>query len=105
MAGRPEQLLRRAADRPAGPDHPTAPTETLTCASSDNTLDHAFAPSDRFTFTPHWAVTKHFSTVTKRWRFVAASGGSVESRMARWCLATGMNPGLTELVGCNDTAP
>ena len=23
MAGRPEQLLRRAADRPAGTDHPT----------------------------------------------------------------------------------
>ena len=26
-------------------------TETLTCASSDNTLDHAFAPSARFN--PH----------------------------------------------------
>ena len=27
-------------------------TDTLTCASSDNTVDHAFAPSDRFILTP-----------------------------------------------------
>ena len=27
-------------------------TDTLTCASSDSTLDHALAPSDRLTITP-----------------------------------------------------
>ena len=40
-------------------------TETLTCASSDSALDHALAPSDRFTSTPldRNAIG---STVTKR---------------------------------------
>jgi len=40
-------------------------TETLTCASSDSTLDHALAPSDRFTSTP-LDRNEIGSTVTKR---------------------------------------
>jgi|NGEPerStandDraft_6_1074524.scaffolds.fasta_scaffold45766_3 hypothetical protein len=44
-----------------GRSHSTA---TLTCARSDSTLDHVFAPSDRFTFTPQSTVTKCVSTVT-----------------------------------------
>ena len=39
-------------------------TKTLTCASSDSTLDHAVAPSDRFKPHPHSTVTKYVLTVT-----------------------------------------
>jgi len=63
-SGAPTRYLPKAAARPisasrvgpscqatrhVGQSHPTA---TLTCASSDNTVDHAFAPSDRFILTP-----------------------------------------------------
>ena len=47
--------------RHVGRSHSTA---TLTCASSDSTLDHALAPSARFTVTPQSTVTKPASTVT-----------------------------------------
>jgi len=63
-SGAPTRYPPNAAARPinasrVGPschdtrhDGRSHPTDTLTCASSDNTVDHALAPSDRFTLTP-----------------------------------------------------
>ena len=57
LAQRGSPAHQRLPGRAVLPGHPPRrplphPTETLTCASSDSTLDHAFAPSDRFTLTP-----------------------------------------------------
>ena len=63
-SGAPTRYFPNAAARPintsrVGPscqdtrhDGRSHSTATLTCASSDSTVDHAFAPSDRFTRTP-----------------------------------------------------
>jgi hypothetical protein len=74
-SGAPTRYLPNAAARPisasrvgpscqdtrhAGRSHST---DTLTCASSDSTLDHTFAPSDRFILARP-SVTKFSMTVT-----------------------------------------
>ena len=41
-------------------------TGTLTCASSDATVDDTFAPPDPFTFTPKPTVTKYVWVVSQR---------------------------------------
>jgi len=63
-SGAPTRYLPNAAARPinasrVGPSCQETrhvgrshPTETLTCASSDSTVDHTFAPFDRFILTP-----------------------------------------------------